>query len=96
MDFVNWQAGAGVKRWFPIFGGAGKRGNATPPVQHPQRHRSAVIGTVTSYPACGKPSHPTWSESFIFAGGSAFLLFLAILFPDYWYVSFFALTPFLY
>jgi hypothetical protein len=38
----------------------------------------------------------TWSENVIFAGGSAFLLLLAILIPNYWYFSFFALTPLLY
>ena len=43
-----------------------------------------------------KPLLVTWAESFIFAGSSALLLLLANLFPEYWYVSFFALTPFLY
>jgi apolipoprotein N-acyltransferase len=38
----------------------------------------------------------SWAESFIFAGSSALLLLLATLFPQYWYFSFFALTPFLY
>jgi apolipoprotein N-acyltransferase len=38
----------------------------------------------------------TWAESFIFVGTSALLLLIANLFPDYWYFSFFALTPFLY
>jgi apolipoprotein N-acyltransferase len=47
-------------------------------------------------PACGKPSLVTWAESFIFAGTSALLLLIANLFPDYWYFSFFGLTPFLY
>lgn len=49
-----------------------------------------------SYPACEKPFLVTWAESFIFAGSSALLLLVASLFPDYWYFSFFALTPFLY
>jgi apolipoprotein N-acyltransferase len=49
-----------------------------------------------SDPACGKPFLVTWAESFIFAGSSALLLLVASLFPDYWYFSFFALTPFLY
>jgi apolipoprotein N-acyltransferase len=43
-----------------------------------------------------KPPLVTWAESFIFAGTSALLLLIANLFPDYWYFSFFALTPFLY
>jgi apolipoprotein N-acyltransferase len=49
-----------------------------------------------SNPVGGKPSLVTWAESFIFAGGSALLLLVANLFPNYWYFSFFALTPFLY
>jgi apolipoprotein N-acyltransferase len=37
-----------------------------------------------------------WAESFLFAGGSALLLLLARLSPHFWYLSLFALTPFLY
>jgi apolipoprotein N-acyltransferase len=37
-----------------------------------------------------------WAESFIFAGSSALLLLIANLFTQYWYLSFFALIPFLY
>lgn len=96
MDFTCWQEWGVMKRWFPIFGGAGKRGEATPLVQHPGQHSQAIVDSAILHPALDKPPVPTWSESFIFAGGSAFLLLLAILFPDYWYVSFFALTPFLY
>ena len=43
-----------------------------------------------------KPLLVIWAESFIFAGSSALLLLVANLFPEYWYVSFFALTPFLF
>jgi hypothetical protein len=43
-----------------------------------------------------KPSLVKWAESFIFGGSSALLLLVANLFPEYWYVSFFALTPFLF
>jgi len=43
-----------------------------------------------------KPPLVIWAESFIFAGASALLLLIANLFPEYWYFSFFALTPFLY
>ena len=50
----------------------------------------------TSDLACGKPPLVTWTESFIFAGSSALLLLIVNLFPEYWYVSFFALTPFLF
>jgi apolipoprotein N-acyltransferase len=39
---------------------------------------------------------PKWAESFLFAGSSAFLLLVANFFSDYWYFSFFALTPLLY
>ena len=35
-------------------------------------------------------------ENFLFAGSSAFLLLVANLFPHYWSLSFFALTPFLW
>jgi len=45
---------------------------------------------------CYIPPLVTWAESFIFAGSSALLLLVANFFPEYWYVSFFALTPFLY
>jgi len=38
----------------------------------------------------------TWAESFIFAGNSALLLLLTNFFPHYWYLSFFALVPFLF
>ena len=38
----------------------------------------------------------TWAKSFIFAGSSALLLLLANFFPHYWYLSFFALVPFLF
>ena len=38
----------------------------------------------------------SWAESFIFAGSSALLLLLTNFFPHYWYLSFFALVPFLF
>ncbi len=38
----------------------------------------------------------SWAESFIFASSSALLLLLANFFPHYWYLSFFALVPFLF
>ncbi len=96
MDFVRWQTWAAATRGLRLFGGTGKQGEAIPPVEHPERHRRAVIGTITSYPGGDKPPRATWSEDYIFAGSSAFLLLVANLFPDYWFVSFFALTPFLY
>ncbi|MGH8003241.1 MAG: hypothetical protein ACRECJ_00750 [Limisphaerales bacterium] len=36
------------------------------------------------------------AENFLYAGTSAFLLLVANLFPNYWYLSFFALIPFLW
>jgi apolipoprotein N-acyltransferase len=36
-----------------------------------------------------------WAESFIFSGSSALLLLIANAFHQYWYLSFFALIPFL-
>jgi apolipoprotein N-acyltransferase len=46
------------------------------------------------------PSHSSgltvWAENFLFAGSSALLLLIAGLRQDHWYLSFFALTPFLY
>ncbi|MGB2990155.1 MAG: hypothetical protein WBC98_09370, partial [Candidatus Zixiibacteriota bacterium] len=57
--------------------------------------RTAVV-TAVSRRSFNEPVLATWAESFIFGGGSALLLLVANLFPDYWYFSFFALTPFLY
>lgn len=102
MDFTHWsaesigQVQASAIRWLRLFGRIDKRGDATPLLKHPGRHPRTVLGPSTLYTAGNKPPVTTWSESFIFAGGSAFLLLIAILLPDYWYVSFFALTPFLY
>jgi apolipoprotein N-acyltransferase len=70
------------------------RGTAT--VDQPKHLRGVAIGTTARQPAGDKASLATWSEDFIFAGSSGFLLLVATLLPDYWYVSFFALVPFLY
>ncbi len=45
--------------------------------------------------ASGQPAVGV-SENLLFAGTSALLLLIANLFPHFWYVSFFALIPFLY
>lgn len=37
-----------------------------------------------------------WARSFLYAGASATLLLVASLFTEYWYLSFIALTPFLF
>jgi hypothetical protein len=94
--FDGWQTGANAGRWLHFFARARRRDDVTSSVKHHERHRRKVIRTTVSYPSSQRPLGITWSESFIFAGGSAFLLLVAVLFPDYWYVSFFALTPFLY
>lgn len=62
-------------------------------------YASLQVGRIAKPPnrsSCSKPHFVAWAESFIFAGSSALLLLIANLFPHYWYVSFFALTPFLY
>ena len=65
-------------------------------VEPSEHHRRIVYSTAGSGGLSSKPSLVTWAESFIFAGSSALLLLLVNLFPQYWCVSFFALTPFLY
>jgi len=100
MDFARWQVRAAGSRWLRLFVGSGKGKDASPPVhrilriKHPERHPR--IGTADTDSTYTKPPLATWAESFIFAGSSALLLLLATLFPQYWYFSFFALTPFLY
>lgn len=63
---------------------------------YPQRGPRTAVVTAVSRRSFNEPVLATWAESFIFGGGSALLLLVANLFPDYWYFSFFALTPFLY
>ncbi|MGB7062406.1 MAG: hypothetical protein WBF13_08665 [Candidatus Zixiibacteriota bacterium] len=63
---------------------------------YPQRGTRTAVVTAVSRRSFNEPVLATWAESFIFGGGSALLLLMANLFPDYWYFSFFALTPFLY
>lgn len=69
---------------------------ANPKTQHP-RHGS--VEAAPSGFACRTEDQPplaTWCESFVCAGGSAFLLNVALVLTDWWFVSFFALAPFLY
>ncbi len=106
MDCTRWSTGsigqvrAASSRWLRLFVGPGKGKDASPPVhrilriKYPERHPR--IGTADTDSTYAKPPLATWAESFIFAGSSALLLLLATLFPQYWYFSFFALTPFLY
>jgi apolipoprotein N-acyltransferase len=56
--------------------------------------KSAVIAFSTR--PCSESMLTAWAQSFLFAGSSALLLSVANRFPNYWYFSFFALTPFLY
>jgi hypothetical protein len=42
------------------------------------------------------PSGGGWAPDFISAGATALLLLISSFFPAYWYLSFFALTPFLW
>ena len=63
---------------------------------HYQPVPRAAVSVAVSKRNCDESVLATWARSFIFAGGSALLLLVAKLFPDYWYFSFFALTPFLY
>lgn len=44
----------------------------------------------------GGPPIGGLAGNFLFAGSSALLLLIGNLFPNYWYLSFFALIPFLY
>jgi apolipoprotein N-acyltransferase len=57
--------------------------------------KSAHATAVSTRP-CSESMLTAWAQSFLFAGSSALLLSVANRFPDYWYFSFFALTPFLY
>ena len=96
MDFTYTQVRTAAKRCLRRFGIASEQGDKIAPAPYPERHPGTVISAAASLRACDRPPLPTWSESFIWAGGSAFLLLVATLLPRYWYFSFFALTPFLY
>ena len=62
-----------------------------------QRRRSPATRQESSLSDVrGEPPSAAWPESFSFAGSSALLLLIANSFVDCWYLSFFALTPFLY
>ena len=96
MDLAQWQVRAAGSRWLRLFVGPGKGEDATRLVKYPERHRRILMRRAASDQAGDKSPLATWAESFIFAGSSALLLLVANLFPQYWYFSFFALTPFLY
>lgn len=60
------------------------------------RSRNTAWGESYSLRNGGESLLISWAESFMYAGSSALLLLIAHAFADYWYFSFFALTPFLY
>lgn len=62
----------------------------------PENHACLVVRKAISSPASRDSLVATWAESFLYAGSSALLLLLAHFFSQYWHLSFFALTPFLY
>ena len=97
MNLASWIVRTAGSRGVRLFLASGsKGGDVSRPIDYPARHRSIIVRRATSNSACIKPPLASWAESFIFAGSSALLLLLATLFPQYWYFSFFALTPFLY
>ncbi|KPL00646.1 MAG: hypothetical protein AMJ91_03870 [candidate division Zixibacteria bacterium SM23_73_3] len=102
MDFACWSSGpigeerTTGSRWLPLLVEHTKGTGVPRPFEHPECHPKIVIGMPASELSFCKPPHATWAESFIFAGSSALLLLVANFFPHWWYVSFFALTPFLY
>jgi apolipoprotein N-acyltransferase len=80
-----------------VKGGDNRRPRTDRGVKHSDHHRRIVVSAAGSGgSSSNKPSLVTWAESFIFAGISALLLLMVNLFPQYWCVSFFALTPFIY
>jgi hypothetical protein len=107
LDYIRRTSGALVQRgakgqvgkapwcWLRLSREAG--GQESKPVAESNRCcRRKAVHLPEASPKGVKHTTGTWIESFIFAGGSAFLLLVAILIPNYWYFSFFALTPLLY
>lgn len=62
----------------------------------PENHACLVIRKAISVRASDNSLAAAWAESFLYAGSSALLLLLAHFFSQYWYLSFFALIPFLF
>jgi hypothetical protein len=96
MGFARPQVLAGGNRWLRLFLGTSKGEEASRPAGHASRHQHIIAKRTDFHRACDMPPLLTWAESFMFAGGAALLLLLANLFSQWWYLSFFALTPFLY
>lgn len=96
MDLVRWRmlfSSHGL--WWLLGKPARPRHGVKATRSSEDRWRLAIRRVVLSSASESSPV-AAWAESFMFAGTSALLLLVANLFPHYWYVSFFALTPFLY
>jgi len=86
---------AKARKTFHVFQKTNKRERPTSFPRRSQVYPGHMMQKVDTRPLC-KASGSTWADSFVFAGGSALLLLLVNLFPEFWYFSFFALTPLLY
>ena len=60
------------------------------------RSRDLMIRLPSGHPSRAKPVWSSWPESFLFAGTSGLLLLVVNYFPQYWYLSFLALSPLLF
>jgi hypothetical protein len=96
MSFAFWHVRTPNSRWLRLLVEGGKGEDVTGAVQHSGSHQCIIMRRTASDPNGAKPPLTRWAESLVFAGSSALLLLIANLFPDYWYFSLFALTPFLY
>ncbi|NIN00555.1 MAG: hypothetical protein GTO24_21465 [candidate division Zixibacteria bacterium] len=83
-------------KWLRKIAGSKKSKEQIRPAERDRPFAGAATTATGQKRAYVMPSPAAWAESFLFAGSSALLLLLANLFPHYWYVSFFGLTPFLY
>jgi len=89
-------ATAETRRKFPVFWRSSTRRAIVRAAGHFKTHPGSVIETTIQSRSQAERLGSSWAESFVFAGASAILLLLANLFPEFWYFSFFALTPLLY
>lgn len=80
------------------FNGSVKKGNFHSSAADPAPEvADTYLSRAQSREVSGRPEiRPAFAENFLFPGSSALLLLVANLFPHYWYISFFALIPFLY
>lgn len=58
--------------------------------------RSSTVGIVPSGAGHLQIAVTSWAGDFVFAGTSAALLLIINLFPNFWFLSFLALLPFIY